>query len=180
PIFRDTTWVRHAAYRQDLIRSGATGVAWANSDVFRPAVGTPAGSAVPDDATGDSHPINDATLWFKPVAAAPLRPDHMVGNVAELVTARPIDPAPLLDRGVPMPVRRAAFRDRHKGDFAVLGGSALSPASTRPDEPQPFNVFTGSRGYADVGVRLAFVAPQLSPADRARAILHAQPFLRTP
>lgn len=172
PNLRDTTWVRHAEHRRALIDSGATGVAWGNSDVFRPVA-----AAAPDPA-GDAHPINDGTLWFDPVPASSPRPMHLVGNLAELVTTQPVDPTPLLDRAVPMPVRRAAFRDRHKNDFAVLGDSALSPASIRPDEPQAYNVFTGARGYADVGVRLVFVAPKLSPARQAHALLKAQPFLR--
>ena len=171
PNLRDTTWARHAEHRRTLINSGATDVAWANSDVFRPAGGPPG------DPAADSHPINDGELWFKPATAATPHPEHLVGNIAELVTAGPVDPTPLLDREVPMPVRRAAFRDRHKHGFAVLGDSALSPASGRPDEPKPFNVFTGARGYADVGVRLVFVAPKLSPARQARALLEAQPFL---
>lgn len=172
PNLRDTTWVRHAEHRRALIETGVTGVAWANSDVFRPA------GTAPSRPADDTHPINDGVLWFEPVAASSPWPVHLVGNLAELVTAGPVDPTPLLDRGVPMPVRRAAFRKRHKDDFAVLGSSALSPASARPDEPLPFNVFTGAHGYADVGVRLVFVTPDLSPARRARALLSNQPYLR--
>lgn len=171
PNLRDTTWSRHAEHVAGLIGAGVPDAHWANSDVFRPA-GMP-----PGDPAGDYHPTNDAVLWFTPVDDT-ARPTHLVGNLAELVTTVPIDPRALLDDATSMAERRDAFRREHKDSFAVLGGSALSPASLRPDQPQPVNVFGGARGYADVGLRLAFVAPQVSPARQAERLLEQLAFIR--
>ena len=117
-------------------------------------------------------------LWFRPVSRSALRPVELVGNVAELVTLEPVDPRPLLEAGQPLTERRRAFRAAFKNSFAVIGGSALSPASIQPDDPQPFNVFSGARGYADVGLRLAFAWSAPPPGGRrAQAMLLQQPFL---
>ncbi|MEM9882073.1 MAG: hypothetical protein AAF800_04040 [Planctomycetota bacterium] len=178
PNLRDTTWARHAEHTAALIAAGRTDVAWAHADTFH---------ALPDedadDPAADHHPINDGTLWFKPVdptdgaAPAPARPVHLIGNVAELVTLGPVDPAPLLDDGVPIAQRRDAFRRQHKDGFAVVGGSALSPASRRPESARAFNVFAGARGYADVGLRLAFEAPYETPAQQAERALRELDYL---
>lgn len=195
PNLRDTTWARHANHAAQLIAAGVPGVDWANSDVFRaPAPGNAPGTAPNDraaerDTTGNYHPINDATLWFNPTPAPERAPGNtpasedeinvvdLVGNIAELVTTRPVDPDVLLEKDRPITARRDAFRRAHKSHFAVLGGSALSPATFAPDTPQPFNVFSGARGYADVGLRLAFTAPTVSPARQAELALLQQPLL---
>ncbi|MEM9419826.1 MAG: hypothetical protein AAGA25_12370 [Planctomycetota bacterium] len=175
PNLRDTTWARHAQHVSTLIQAGAPGIDWANSDVFRPATNTNTA-----DPVGNFHPINDATLWFKPLPRhddASAKPIHLVGNLAELVTLSPIDPTPLINNESGIEQRRDAFRRTHKNDFAVLGASALSPASLNPTAPQPFNVFIGAKGYADVGIRLAFEVPIVSPARQAELALKNQPYL---
>ncbi|MEM1109381.1 MAG: hypothetical protein AAGH99_11915 [Planctomycetota bacterium] len=187
PNLRDTTWLRHANHTADLIRDGVPRVDWANSDAFRPTSPSPApgknnpNNAAADNAAGNFHPINDGTLWFLPAsrhADGSAAPEHLVGNVAELTVSRPVDPDGLLDNGLPIATRRDAFRRAHKSDFAVLGGSALSSASINPKAAQPFNVFSGSRGYADVGVRLVFEVPFVSPGRQAEMLILSQPFLR--
>lgn len=178
PNLRDTTWARHAQHTAQLIQAGVPGIDWANSDVFRPAALDANTSA---DAVGDFHPINDTTLWFSPSPQhddGSASPVDLVGNVAELVTLTPIDPDTLLDGSQPIAERRDAFRQAHKQAFAVIGGSALSPASLNPTAPQPFNVFSGAKGYADVGVRLAFDVPFVSPARQAESALRQQPFIQ--
>ncbi|MEM6458185.1 MAG: hypothetical protein AAF710_02205 [Planctomycetota bacterium] len=178
PNLRDTTWARHAQHAAGLIAAGRADVAWADADTFR---ARPRGDAAAPAA--DHHPINDGTLWFKPVdptdgaAPVPARPVHLIGNVAELVTLVPVDPAPLLDDRVPIDERRDAFRRQHKNAFAVVGGSALSPASLRPESARAFNVFAGARGYADVGLRLAFAPAYDTPAQQAERALRELDYL---
>lgn len=181
PNLRDTTWARHAAHAARLIQAGNPGIDWANSDTFRPAVSGENQPRISDDPVGDFHPINDTTLWFTASPThndATASPVNLVGNVAELVTLGPVDPDVLLDDARPIAERRDAFRRQHKQAFAVVGASALSPASLNPTAPQPFNVFSGARGYADVGLRLAFDVPFVSPARQAASALRTQAFLR--
>jgi len=59
----------------------------------------------------------------------------------------------------------------------VVGGSALSAPDEPHDQPLSYNLFTGSRGFADVGLRLAFPAPDYSPAQRVRVLLQSPPVL---
>ncbi|MEO1237394.1 MAG: SUMF1/EgtB/PvdO family nonheme iron enzyme, partial [Planctomycetota bacterium] len=176
PNLRDTTWARHARYVAALIAAGTPGVDWADRDVFRPDGQTPR-----PPTTADHHPFNDGTLWPRPTPTPPPpTPVDLVGNVAELVTDEPIDPSPLLDASRPAAQRRDTFRRAHAEAFAVVGGSALSPASQRPDEAGPFNVYAGARGYADVGLRLAFTAPLTTAAERAERALTGLPFRTQP
>lgn len=193
PNLRDTTWARHAAQATELIAAGVPGIDAAHSDAFGPDAGDGAADRPADLQTaGHYHPVNDNTLWFTPVPSpiAPPAPNDdrpaevpevvdLIGNVAELVTAGPIDPDSLLNADQPIADRRDAFVQKYTQDFAVLGGSALSPVSLNPETPQPFNLKSGGRGYADVGLRLVFTPTAVSPAHQAELALRGHAFLPT-
>jgi len=174
PNLRDRAWGAYAEHVASRIKAGERGLAWADSDRLLT-------EASIDTSTLDYADADDGVVWLRPapdpevaMGLADLR-----GNVAELVTRRPLDATALLDpaRG-DIQARLRAFRSAHKNAFAVVGGSALSAPDEPLDEPQTYNVFTGSRGFADVGLRLAFPAPDYSPAQRVRVLLKDAPVLR--
>jgi hypothetical protein len=115
---------------------------------YRPDAGmfVPAGEARTAEVwkTDDGAEYNDGTLWFRE-AAAPTTLEardfqNLAGNVAEFV------------------------RDR-EGKFYVIGASALSPPTRPIDKALPLDPRDATRGFSDVGFRLAFTAPP-SPVDR--------------
>ena len=173
PNLRDAAW---ADYAQDVaarIKNGERGLAWADSDRLLAAAST-------DRNTLDHVDDNDAVVWLRPVleAGGTHGLADLRGNVAELVTRRPVDASALLDPGTgDIQTRLRAFRSAHKDAFAVVGGSALSAPDEPHDQPLSYNLFTGSRGFADVGLRLAFPAPDYSPAQRVRVLLQSPPIL---
>jgi hypothetical protein len=73
--------------------------------------------------------LSSQQAFFRPAEESGSAFDAMLGNVAEIVL-------------------------RADGSFGVVGGSALAPPDTDPRRVYP--VDDASRGYADVGVRLAF------------------------
>ncbi len=173
PNLRDRAWGDHAAQIASRIQRGERDLAWADSDQMI--------------TTRRSDPLtagtsDDGVVWLRPVPRAdestPAALADLRGNVAELITRAPVDPTALMDRGRGnIQTRIKAFRSAHKNAFAVAGGSALSVPTASPGIPQPYNLFTGSRGFADVGLRLAFSAPDFSPAQRVRLLLADPPIL---
>ncbi|MEE9403289.1 MAG: hypothetical protein V3V20_00210 [Algisphaera sp.] len=172
PNLRDAIWAQHAVQVAAQIKARKSNLAWADSDRLL----TEAGGA----QSADNHyAMNDGVVWLRSVTEE--GPSNLRGNVAELVTREPIDPAPMLDERIGnIQARLTAFRRAHKNSFAVLGGSALSAPGEPVDQPQTYNVFTGSRGFADVGLRLAFSAPDFSPAQQIRILLKEAPLLLVP
>ena len=161
---RDQAWGR-------WLMSGADGGSSPRAlDYFREG---PAGSSL------SLHPIDDGEVWFTPAAkpAAGGGLNHLIGNVAEYVTVSPIDPAPLLDTARPIDQRRQGFARRHRTDFAVLGGSAVSPADLDAEVPQPVDLASAGRGFCDVGLRLVFEPRRVSPAEQGLAEIQSQPYL---
>ncbi|MEM8739437.1 MAG: hypothetical protein AAGG38_13320 [Planctomycetota bacterium] len=207
PNLRDTTWARYARLAAQLIGAGNPGLHEAHRDIFRPLPPSgnaphPAPGSLAENTPGstpgstpgppaespsrlmpapldDHHPITDTTLWLRAASApAPAAPLDLIGNVAELVTTRPVDLGPLLDAKLPPGQRLVRFRRAHADHFAVVGGSALSPASLALETPHPLNPYVGARGFADVGLRLAFTARVDSPARQAVLALRALPYLK--
>jgi serine/threonine protein kinase len=107
--------------------------------------------------SGNTYNLNDRTLWFRKVepdddAKKPGMVYNLVGNVAEFVSGP-------------------------NNTTCVIGGSALSPPEIQVDKPYAVpNDALGTRGYSDVGLRLAFTAA-LSEIDRLRSLLAQQQYL---
>lgn len=154
---RDASWRRqHERIRQleDEKRFGDVPPPWPDIGAFRPpgmrvAVGPDASAAVETD---------DGSIWFDRVDRQDRgrRFAHLVGNVAEFVTATTL-PA----------------------EYGVVGGSALSPAEVEAERVHGTPPFLVESAYADVGFRMAFTASgealQRSPADHlARLIERAE------
>ena len=81
---------------------------------------------------------DDGELWFADVESGPGPFHHIVGNVAEIVG------------------------DGSK--YFVMGASALSPPEELPETPYP-DPESDTRGYSDVGFRLALSLQTSSPAQ---------------
>ncbi len=148
----------------------------------------------------ETYEINDAALWLRSTAAwtrpagwtqpsgasaaspprrVPRGLADMVGNVAEWVVRAggpgraALEVADLRDGPGTVAERRQRFIARHRQDFAVIGGSAMSPAGVGVAEPWPVvmrneTAPAARRGWSDVGLRMAFVAPVTAPAQRLR------------
>ena len=82
---------------------------------------------------------------------------HIVGNVAEIVVI-----------------------DERADRFGVTGASALSPPELWDGAARPFDTVyeaNSTKGYADVGFRLAFTAPRAGLADVTRRSLEIMPYI---
>jgi hypothetical protein len=140
---RDLSWEKQREYIQGLHPRFDEDKPWPNRDIFRLTT-TP----IETDAAWRTN-YEDGVLWFAEVnqrvnQRADARFIHLVGNVAEYV----YDPI-------------------GAGAFYVLGGSALSSPDLQVDHPYPVDPRMASRGYSDVGVRLALDAP-MSPSEKFR------------
>ncbi len=174
PNLRDRAWGDFAKGIASRIKKGERGLDWADSDRLL------TGASITSAAL-EYEDKSDGVVWLRPVPEAGVVRGlaDLYGNVAELVTRSPLDPAPLIDSSKGgILARLKTFRSAHKNDYAVLGGSALSAPGESLDQPQSYNVFTGSRGFADVGIRLAFTAPDFSPVQRVRVMLEDPPVLK--
>lgn len=174
PNLRDRAWGDFARGIASRIRSGERGLDWADSDRLL------TGASI-NSAALEHENKSDGVVWLRPVPESGVLRGlaDLYGNVAEFVTRSPLDPAQLIDpSGGDILTRLKAFRRAHKNDYLVLGGSALSAPGEPFDRPQTYNVFTGNRGFADVGVRLAFSAPDFSPVQRVRVMLQDPPVLK--
>lgn len=143
---RDQSWQAQLSHWDGGVAPTATPVAF--EDIF-----------VPRDrrvlrASRGSLPMNDGWLWVRPVGeGGGSRIRHLIGNVAEFVTAAEI--APAADAAAANAAVRAAGSD----GIRVIGGSALSPPALDPRQANP----TANTPYADVGFRLAFTSVPAGP-----------------
>ena len=140
---RDLTWKRQWEYIRHLHPGYEGELPWPNQDVFEP-FKTPFES----DSTWRTN-YDDGMLWFAPVNLRLGQHDnnpfiHLVGNVAEYL----YDPT-------------------GGGMYYVIGGSALSSPSVVVDHPYPVDPRFASKGFSDVGVRLALDAT-IPPSERFR------------
>ncbi len=131
-------------------------------------LGLPRGEAM---MVGD---LDDGVLWFAPVDMAGGSFEHVLGNVAEYATRVPVE---FGEVGADV----QGVKDQIRSVVVVVGGSALSP----PDRPMDAVVTVGKRakGYADVGVRLAFsaegaVLPQPGLGEQVQSVLMGRPRMK--
>lgn len=170
PNLRDATWKKQRDRVAELESEGtADSRYYPDAGIFWPkaAADRKEGSAA-ESGSGD-----DGLLWFAKVGADPPRSfHHLTGNVAEFVYE---DPAALLKaegaKGL------ADLLAKTSGKLFVVGGSALSPPSLKPDQPYPVDYTEAHAGYSDVGFRLAFAAPAESLHHRLRRLLDTQGYL---
>lgn len=115
----------------------------------------------------------DGALWPVPVQGEGVF-SHLVGNVAELVTVDVDAFEPLRGRK-PAEIRKQLEEKETASRLRVIGASALS-ARRWGLGPQPVNLAgsLGKTGCTDVGFRLAFTAPRVSPVVRVRNILDGE------
>jgi len=142
---------------------------WPNADAF------PVGN-LPEELDAECLGGNDACLWFREVPGGGRTAvgsfADLAGNVREFVFegSRLLDQ--LLERGAPTrDDLRSELTNPRK--FAVMGDSALSrPAPDQRAVPQPIpaGISGWDRGFSDVGVRLAFTAPDEDLPEKLRAL----------
>jgi hypothetical protein len=150
------TNLRDKRYKDELTRAaGVPGLTkpWPADGIFRPA-GERAAASADDKLVTD---IDDGALWFTPVGATSnsatsaatatimskesARFWHLRGNVAEYVLSQ------------------QQAEQSSAPEVMVIGESALSPPRQSPDQALPIANASASKGYSDVGLRLAFDAP---------------------
>ena len=160
---RDITWEIQRQYRSTGKLQPA---AFPFDEIFRD-------SASPS-ADQQTRPMNDGTLFFRPVDSAGGSVfHHLVGNVAEYLCEESERFDGLSDGRSPKVI--ADFAAQAAGGLSVIGGSALSPPAMPVDRPYPVPHF--DQAYADVGFRLAISAPPRSLAEKVKWALRGQNYL---
>ena len=177
---RDATWKQQQDHIRQLRQAG-TRADWPDAGIFLPNNG----AALPTGGTATvATAANDKTLWLTPVGSGPTF-RHLVGNVAELVHDEPgrFEGA-FKDIGKLSADALTAFLDEAAGPLKVIGGSALSPPELwNGSMGKPFghayavDLAVAREGYADVGFRLAFSAPQESVLARVQRLLKTQGYV---
>ena len=118
---------------------------------------------------------DDGTVWFAPVSSSGTGIfKHLVGNVAELAFEQPESLEQLSDLSA---TSAGGFVAKNVAHFRVIGGSALSPAEVKADQPYAMDLTQATQGRSDVGLRLAFTAPKQTPSQRLKALLDPPPYL---
>jgi hypothetical protein len=120
-------------------------------------------------------------LWFAPVDSGTVKKTfiHLVGNVAEYVLNDPAyhktlngwikNPATFNSQAITRLISPAAL-----AEVQIIGGSCLAPlGSVSPATPVTVNwhLRRASRGFADVGIRLAYDPRVLTPQQRLAVLL---------
>lgn len=163
---RDQTWETQREHVETLSQTEGR---WPDAGAFVPPdVKTATGSA----ATAFDH--DDGALYFRRVSdggGGTFR--HLMGNIAELVCDAPGEFDAWQDRNSADSVAR--FAARMEDQLFVIGGSALSAPEMKSTTPYPLG--RTDRGYADVGIRLAFTAPVETLSERLKWVLLDQPYL---
>jgi len=145
--------MRDASWRRQLeFQKTQRDPCWPDSDIFVPSV--LAGSIQQGASAGVVSEQDDQLLWFADVDSGTGRGfRHLLGNVAEFVAG--------------------------PGDaVGVIGGSALSPPEYRPTDYLQVDAHDSTRGFSDVGLRLAFSVEQLSAAAEIQRVLISAGFVR--
>ena len=174
---RDEAWARYAKAAPLQSRGDGEQPAEPTAGVFIPERGV--ASATDSVAAASYLAFDDGVVWLaEPDDAEPGSWQHLVGNAAEWVSVKPVNAAPLFDStDGRFQDRVASFRRQHADAFAVIGGSFLSPPTLPLDEPLALDPQQVSRGFADVGLRLAFTPNRLTPTDQLIQRLAQQPYL---
>lgn len=148
PNLRDHTWKIQARWASG---SPSTSAYYPDGGIFLPSPLKPASAVWSDQAAGGRRgdlDYDDECLWFVEVFTQTQAVfNHLVGNVAEY-----------------------AMDDTR---MFVIGGSAMSPPSMAPDKPLELVDWPDSRGFSDVGMRLAFTAPAHDLASLKTALSRA-------
>ncbi len=127
-------------------------------------------------------PSANPILWFEPVSGAARSPAfiHLTGNVAEWVFDDTHAYSKAFKGWIKMPkalnsaVVQSLFTPAALKMVYVIGGSCLSPlGKTAPDKPIPINwhLRRTRRGFADVGMRLAYQPRVLTPQERLAQLI---------
>lgn len=168
---RDQTFARQTAHVKEVTANG--------DNLDDPEAGIfPAPAAAPG-ARKAAAGKNDSTLWFEHVgASAGGKYSHLIGNVSELTFDQPEEFAVKFKTAQQMtaPAMKDYLSKEGQAALGVIGGSALSS----PDSGAGWTNLTASsasRGYSDVGFRLAYRVPHVPLALRAQRLLEAQPYL---
>ncbi len=136
---------------------------------------------------GSSNPV----LWFEPVASTTSKNPfiHLVGNVAvyvfndsaiygKMLKTWIKNPATLNSAAISTLMTPAALKK-----VLVIGGSSLSPLGTiSPATPAVINwhLRRTKRGFADVGIRLAYDPRVLTPQERLAVLVRRNCYLTAP
>jgi len=145
---RDATWLK----QNEHAKSGATRLP--GLEAFAPAGTVDDGSAAVD--------TDDGVLWFSPVSTSAKNFENLVGNVAEYVIADSADAMNSV-AATAASVTAAKLSDQ----LRIIGGSALSSKSIKPEEPYGLSGILTRKGMSDVGIRLAFSGPALGGTGRS-------------
>jgi len=105
---------------------------------------------------------DDGVLWFSPVSTSAKNFENLVGNVAEYVIADSADAMNSV-AATAASVTAAKLSDQ----LRIIGGSALSSKSIKPEEPYGLSGILTRKGMSDVGIRLAFSGPALGGTGRS-------------
>ena len=138
------------------------------------------------DDPADAPLYRDLDVLFRPATRYPRDGGliDLVGNVAEYALDAPASAWAVGSDDAGDPSAAAAFARRvvadHAGGLSVVGGSALSPPAVDPLVPQPVAPERAAGGFADVGFRLAFPAPDPDPTRRLRRAVESAAYLSPP
>ncbi len=150
PNVRDALWKREHDY---LVSAGMVNGLPIDGDVFYPSTMTTVKTGREAQAVAPDR--NDESLWFEDVGSSSPENFHdLFGNVAQYLY------------------------DGSTKQFFVVGGSALSPPEVEPSQAYPVELAFARGGYSDVGMRLAFDAPEgLVNRNRLQLTVHDRLYL---
>ena len=186
---RDQTWLMQRDYCVAIVNKHVEGLApappYPSENIFRRLDVEPPGRGDEKPVHGD---LNDHLLWFDKVRGDSRAFHHLVGNVAEYVFEdfKNADKL-LLEKGPGNislgDIEELLTRNAWK-DLGVIGGSALSPPEVDPGTAYPVDPTKDgigkNKGYSDVGFRLAFSQPNLSPRQRLLGAIKSLKYLSPP
>ncbi|MBC7770941.1 MAG: hypothetical protein H7210_00465 [Pyrinomonadaceae bacterium] len=163
---RDKTWL----LQQQCVARGECKGPRPNAECISP----PGSAQITDDEPAVEY--NDGTLWFSPVDAGPAAPEdgpflHLFGNVAEWTFE---DSAALerITRSGDFSTLDTLVLD--KNSWRVIGASALSARGFDPVTAYRVDFSAADRrGFADVGMRLAFSVPLGNHMSTTQSVLQA-------
>ena len=174
---RDKTWETHKQHVYSLEQKRLS-VFYSDSNIFWPSNWGPASRKIGKDAEGQNS-YNDGALWFNLVNSSSNGPfSHLIGNVSEYVFKHPM----IFDEEFNMNSTISAekinqFVKEHASNFFVIGAAALSSPEIMSSQAYPVDTSNQRLSYSDVGIRLAFTAPNLSLSAQVKAIVQKQKYL---
>lgn len=130
---------------------------------------------------GQAFEGDDGVPLFRPVGTGGGECINMIGNVAELVCEQPEATADLAPNEDPI---TTFVKDAKQGTFAVIGHSAIGIPKGPPTEAVPLQVGVDrqamtTRGWSDVGARLAFTVVPTQPSGAPVVLTLSQRVVQT-